>query len=417
LATNNNKPDLSDLKARLGLKNKAPAGGAASSGPAQGGGPGGPRPGMSQSSSGQHAVPGASQSGPQPVMQAGPAPQAPQSGQGYGAPPQAASGPVPVMAAPRPAAPPMAAAGPPRAKARSQERPRRAEPDPLERIHDAIELPDDVKIPGGSVFSGPVLTILGAMLVLGLLFGWLFATSSHHRQIDNARTADAMKIRDGLVPMIADFKEAASTINSLDPATVNFEAAETLGSRNFAASGQILNGNRLLLGGEIIDSLTSYITDSAMLSAQLAEHNRLTNVVDKEEITQLLADNEALEGSSFAALFDFRHALSQGGDANYRPRLGRLVTLTEVNPDEEGKVEVTYLNSTRTEQVDIRGLIPIQRGIILAMAGDNVLQRYERRVRNIKALSDKIGAYTPRMQELLDELADRSSAPILKLSS
>lgn len=274
-----------------------------------------------------------------------------------------------------------------------------------------------MKIPGGSVFSGPVLTILGAMLVLGLLFGWLFATSSHHRQIDNARTADAMRVRDNLKPMIEQFQEAASTINGLNHAQVDFEAAQALAQKNFAASGQILGGNRLLLGGEIIDSVTSYITDSAMLSAQLAEHNRLTNVVDKDEITQLLADNEALEGSSFAALFDFRHALSQGGEANYRPRVGRLVTLTEVNPDEEGKVEITYLNSTRTEQVDIRGLIPIQRGTILATAGDNALQRYEKRVRSIKQLSDKISAYAPLLQEQLNQLADRDSAPIIKLSS
>lgn len=321
------------------------------------------------------------------------------------------------MAGARPSGPPANAGGPPRQKARAQERPRRAESDPLERVHDAIDLPEDVKIPGGSVFSGPVLTVLGAMLVLGLLFGWLFATSSHHRQVDNARTADAMRIRDGLKPMIGEYQEAASMINGLNPAQVDFEAAETLAQKKFAANGQILGGNRLLLGGEITDSVTSYITDSAMLTAQIAEHNRLTNVVDKDEINQLLADNEVLEGSSFAALFDFRHALSQGGEPGYRPRLGRLVTLSEVNPDEEGKVEVTYLNSTRTEQVDIRGLIPIQRGTILATAGDNALQRYEKRVRSIKQLSEKISGYTPQLQELLNQLADRDSAPIIKLSS
>ncbi|MFU8807060.1 MAG: hypothetical protein ACNA8W_24850, partial [Bradymonadaceae bacterium] len=247
-----------------------------------------------------------------------------------GVPPQAASGPQPAMGAPRSAGPPPGAAP---AKKKKRAPRAAAEPNPLENIHDSIELPEELK---ESLFSGPILVVLGAVLVGGLLFGWLFATSSHHRQIDNARTADAQKIHEGLKPVVGNFQEGATAINALNPAQVNFEAAEALSKLNFAVSGQILGGNRILLGPEIIDSVTSYITDSAMLSAMLAEHNRLTNVVDKEEIQALLDGNEALEGSHWAALFDFRHALRHGGDENYMPRLGRLVTLTDVKPDEEG---------------------------------------------------------------------------------
>jgi hypothetical protein len=322
------------------------------------------------------------------------------------------------MAAPRPAAPPVASAGPPKAaaKKRPQER-RAAEVDPLERINDAIDLPEDLKVPGGSVFSGPVITVLVATLIAGLLFGMLFSTSSHHRQVDNARTADAQKIRDGLKPLIGELQETSKAIAALDPAKVDFEAAETLAKKNFAASGQILGGNRLLLGPEIIDSVTNYITDSAMLAALLVEHNRMTNIVDKDEIEKILAGNEALEDSQFAALFDFMHALRHGGDEQYQPRVGRLVTLTNLRPNEDGKVTVGYLNSNRTEDVDLRGLIPLRRETILATAGDNALTRYDRRVRNIKALSEKIDGYSPRILELLNELADRGSAPIIKLSS
>ncbi|MFU8806784.1 MAG: hypothetical protein ACNA8W_23460, partial [Bradymonadaceae bacterium] len=139
--------------------------------------------------------------------------------------------------------------------------------------------------------------------------------------------------------------------------------------------------------------------------------------VDKEELTQLLEGNDILENSRFAALFDFRHALSQGGDDGYVPRMGRLVTVSDVTPNENKEVEVVYLNSTRTDQVEIQGLIPLQRGNVLATAGDTALQRYERRVKEIKTLTAKMNEYTPRMLDQLDELASRGSAPILKLSS
>ena len=109
--------------------------------------------------------------------------------------------------------------------------------------------------------------------------------------------------------------------------------------------------------------------------------------------------------------------IRRGGDAGYMPKPGSLVTIQNLDRDEEGKITFNYLNSDKSDKSDMQGFIPIQKGDIIKSAGDNALQRYEKRVSGLKAQSTVLGNYFKTIDAKLSELADRPSAPLLKLTS
>lgn len=410
MATNQNKPDLSDLKARLGMK-KPPAGAAPGAAPQPGGSPAAFVPPAASQGNAPAAPAAAPGPGSTPVQsQAGFA-------QGYDVQPAAAAPQAAAPAAPRAMAPPPGARKPPVAAApRPAARPAPQEPrEPLPDLN--VSDMGDITPPGSRLFSGPVLIVIVGALALGLLFGYFSAVGSQHRQVYNARTADAKEIRDGLRPRVEKAIEVVTKIEALHPTQVDFEAAEALGDIDFAASGNLLSNNRILLGTELVNLVTNYMADSTMLQTMLAQHKKAT-ADDRKELETLLAENAALvEATTFAVVFDYRDMIRRGGDANYQPKHGSLVTIQSLERDEEGKIEFHYLNSDRTDKSEMQGFIPLAKGDIIKSGGDNALQRYEKRVRDLKIQATILNNYVRGIDSKLSELAERPAASLFTFTS
>ncbi|RVU48727.1 hypothetical protein EA187_04665 [Lujinxingia sediminis] len=416
MSTNNNKPDLSDLKARLGLKPAAKPGASTPAGADSASSSGArstiPRPGAASSatSSGSDAAVAAPS---RPVTRPNPAVAAAQPVQSQPSQPAQAA-PAPVRAAGPPAAaagpPPTAMVPPPKAKPEPRPRPVPMSEKELAEIDAAAS-----SMEGGGIFSKNAIIVMVVLALLGAFFGFFAAQGQNSRQIEVARIEDAKALQESIDPALATFSEMAETIAGLSPSKVDFEAADSLASRQFVVSGEVLSSNRLLLGRDVIHPLTAYMAESAVLGELLAEHKRLTTVVDKAEIERLLSENEVLEEDLIAVVFDYRHLFTQGGNDAYRPRPGRLVTLKNLERDGEGMLEASMLNSERTQKVEMQSLVPLERGEILKTAGDNALQRYERRVNEIKERAEKLKQRVNPLSESLGALASASEPPLLSL--
>lgn len=417
MSTNNNKPDLSDLKARLGLKPAAKPGASKPAGADSASSSGAratiPRPGAASPapSSGSDA---AVASPSRPVTRPNPAASGAQPVQAQPAQPAAQAAPAPVRSAGPPAAavgpPPTAMVPPPKAKPEPRPKPVPISDQELAEIDAAASAMD-----GGGIFSKNAIIVMVVLALIGVFFGFFAAQGQNSRQIEIARIEDAKALQESIDPALATFSEMADTIAGLSPSEVDFEAAENLASKQFVVTGEVLSSNRLLLGRDVINPLTAYMAESAVLNELLAEHRRLTTVVDKAEIERLLSENEVLEEDLIAVVFDYRHLFTQGGNEAYRPRPGRLVTLKNLERDGEGMLEASMLNSERTQKVEMQSLVPLERAEILKTAGDNALQRYERRVNEIKARAEKLKQRVNPLSESLDALASAPVPPLLSL--
>ncbi|TXD37640.1 hypothetical protein FRC98_08095 [Lujinxingia vulgaris] len=328
--------------------------------------------------------------------------------------PAAQPAPAPV----RPAGPPAAAAGPPPTamvpppKAKPEPRPK---PVPMSAEEMAEIEAAASSLDGGGIFSKNAIVVMVVLALVGTFFGYFAAQGQSSRQIEIARIEDARALQESIDPALATFGEMAETIAKLSPSEVDFEAAESLAAKQFVVSGDVLSSNRLLLGRDVIHPLTAYMAESAVLAELLAEHKRLTTVVDKAEIERLLSENEVLDEDLIAVVFDYRHLFTQGGNEAYRPRPGRLVTLKDLERDDEGMLEASMLNSERTQKVEMQALVPLERAEILKTAGDNALQRYERRVKEIQERTEKLKQRINPLSSSLDELASQPEPPLLSL--
>jgi hypothetical protein len=396
LAQGTNKPDLSDLKARLGLQkpgaakateqsqDSAQAVAEPSAAPRASGPPGAARvapPGNAQ--------PGPAAGGP---AQAGP----PTASRPVGAPASAA----PPAAAPRPAS--NAGAAPAAASSRSSAR--------ASSSADVVLDSEDLKAAGGSTFSPMMLMLFGALLIIGVIFGWAASSSMANSGLYNSQTADAARIHEALVPKVAEFEKAKAAIAKLSPTKVDFEAAAALAEFDFAPDGNLLRGNRLLLGPKLITDLTAFTVDSNMLKAMLAEHHYMTNTVDKEELKKIMENNELLDKERFAVLFDYDHLAANSGGDSYMPKPGRLVTVTSMKKGEDGKIEVSLLNSNDTVKTLVQGILPLAKSDILKSGGPNALQRYKKRIERIQRMTVEVDQRTGPMMTSLKELGSREPA-------
>ncbi len=385
------KPDLSDLKARLGLTKPvaAPPGAAP---------PPGARPAATAAETtpaspsfappGQFTPPGAPRQGSAPTgppVSSGPPAQ--QAAPSF-APPQA-----PQQSAPQMQAPPRAAA--PAAPAASKGR--RAEV--MATAPTEIDIHEMDRAPA---FSKGVIVIFAICLVFGAVIGYAVSTTVFQNEINSARIADATGLKETFSKKIAAFNEELPKIMALKDTTVDFAAAESLTKSDFVVGGNLLANNRLLIGQVAIDQITSYTTDSQLLGAMLMEHNRLTNTVDKEELEKLKEDNKILEADFFGVVFDYKHALKSGGDEGYLPKEGTLVISRGPAEDEPGKLKVEYPGSGNEGTVEMVGYIPIGKTQILKSGGANATTRYQWRVRQIKFQADKISKYSENVIASLD---------------
>ncbi len=410
MAQGNNKPDLSDLKARLGLKkpnaattNEQPQ----ESAPAQA------QPGPADHTSADGPGPAA-----RPPAQAGGGPAA--SGPASQGPP-AASGPPPGAQRPptgRAPAPASARPAPTPQPARSPQPQTSTASEPSStgassRPSIAIDLDDDDLKAAGSTFSPILLLLFAVILVVGLLFGWVASSSLKNRDMYNAQSQDAARIQKALKPKLANLEKTKNIVNKLSPTKVDFDAAKKLASMDIAPNSNMLGGNRLLLGPAIINNVTQYTVDATMLQQMLKEHDRLTNQVDKKELEQLMKDNKVLNKDHFAVLFDYDYLAQKSGSDSYVPKKGRLVTVTSLEKDKDGKISVQMLGSDRTVKTHIQGIMPLDKTDMLNAQGPNALERYRRRVARIKQKVKQFDQYQSSMTSEIKKLASRDAAPLI----
>ncbi len=233
-----------------------------------------------------------------------------------------------------------------------------------------------------------------------------------NREVYNARSEDAARIHEALKPKVATLDEAKKLVEKLKPTEPDFELNKKLADLEIAPTGNLLGGNRLLLGPEIIDYVTSYTVDASMLEQMLDEHNRATKA-DKKEIEQLVKGNEVVKKDRFAILFDYDHLAQRSGSEDYMPKQGRLVTVSSLEKDDEGQIEVDLLNSDRTVKTKIQGILPLPKGDILESGGPNALKRYQQRVARIQRQLLKFENYRGAMMDKLQKLGEQDSAPLL----
>lgn len=416
------KPDLSDLKARLGLTKPAASPSSDSSTKPEGSSK---SKSPSTSSAPSTAAPGDSAS-ESPAPRPGPSNQAPPgapsaqprtSGPGASRPPQAAGppaqarpsqspGPASSSAAPSAessgSAQPDFSATPSAGRSRASAAPK--EPKPQPRPVASVEIDDEGF--NSSTFSAPILGLLAVCLVIGVVFGYAGSQTMYSNQVESARTADATALLEAFEPRIATFKEVDERIQNLKETEVDFETATSIANQDFAAQGNVLSNNRLLLGPVVIDNVTSYSADTSLLLAMLKEHERITTQVDREELEQLQQDNEVLENDHFGVIFDYRYVLQRGGDENFVPKPGQLVVNKGMSEEEEGKVSVEFLGSGRASDVELQGFVPLSKAQILRSGGGNAMTRYESRVRQLKFQSGKIEKYADNVLISLKNVAD-----------
>jgi archaellum component FlaF (FlaF/FlaG flagellin family) len=265
---------------------------------------------------------------------------------------------------------------------------------------------------GGSTFSPAVVILMVVLLGVGILFGWMAANSMQNRAVYNARSEDAARIHKALETKVAQLDEAKTLVKKLSPTEPNYEVNKKLAALEIAPTGNMLGGNRLLLGAEIIDYITNYTTDARMLEQMLDEHERLT-ANDKKALKNLVEGNEVVKKDQFAVLFDYDHLAKKSGSDDYMPRPGKLVTVPSLEKDEDGKIEVEMLTSDRTVKTPVQGLLPLGKGDIMKSGGENALNRYQARLAKIQRQIMQFDQYRKGMMTKLEALAKKDSAPLL----
>ena len=269
-----------------------------------------------------------------------------------------------------------------------------------------------------STFSTPVIVLLVVMLGIGLLFGFIGASSFQTRKLYNAQTSHAQSVLDVLEKRVANFKEVKNIVQDMNPEKVEYKKAKKLAEFDLAVNMTTLGTDKLLLGGERTAMLTSYIVQAQRLEAMIEEHNRQTNQVDKKDLEKIVGgkdEQEKKKNEQFAAVFNFDHLRRNGGKEDYQPVTGKLVTITNLEEPKEQKVQYKLPDSGRTGQVNIRGVVPLSKGDVLTVGGENAFERYQRRVSEIKHVVKKMAQRPSALVQKLKELADRGGAPLIQL--
>lgn len=279
---------------------------------------------------------------------------------------------------------------------------------------------DELSAVGGSVFSVGTIVLLVIVLAAGGVLGWFAANTLVERELYIERTEDASHIRDQLSTNLEQVDEARAILEELPQDDVDFEAAEKLAELELTPGEDLFASKQILLGSRLVGYVTGYMADAAMLEGLFEEHKRLTTDLDKEELEQLLEDNDVLEKDNFAVVFDFNHLSQTGASDNYVPKPGQIVTIPDADNledelNENGEIEVEPLNSKSTIQTPLQGLVPLDKGKIIETGGRTALQRYQNRIRQIQMQLEEIESYRESMMDQLDTLADRDSPPLFSL--
>lgn len=381
------KPDLSDLKARLGLTKSSVATTAPVPAPKPKGGPPGQAP--------MARAPGQAPGRPPGQAPIASQPQAPQ--------PQAAPAP-----APRPQTAPLQAAP----KRQPSAGISRAEsPKPIMSDRD-LNVTDSTSMDKGI----SIKMIAGALVVtlIGLAFGYAVATVQNDRQLVEMRKNDANAVREKLTPKFAAFKKAHAMIKGMSEKKADGKLATALNEIDFKAGAGIFGSNKLLLG-PVTAKLVQYTVDSTALKSALKDHDRTTNKIDAEEISKLLKNNEIIK-QRLGVIYDYKTAAKKSEKEGATNKPGQLVQLIKKSENDKNKLVVKAIGGASEVEVDSRQFIGIPGKDVLRMNGKNALSRYEFRVKMLKYKADLINKYLTSLDQALAEIVDSGETPIVSFS-
>ncbi len=407
MSLSNDKKDLSDLKARLGLKKPAKtkkeskkADGGAAKATRSGSRAAVPRPDKpSRDTDGSASV----------------------SDDGFFEAAEVIEPAQPSAPAPRKPGPPPGAKGPPpTARAAASPTPREPATSSFGEADEEIDLKElGLDDDAGLGLSLPIIILLVVLLGVGLFFGYMASQSLQTRSIETARINDANSMLQYLEPRFEALAKAEAIIDSLDPMNPDFDAVERLGELDFVVAGDVLPGNRLLLSSTVITPLNRFMAETNLLHNQIEEHVRLTSTVDRDEIEGLIADKEEyLEEEILGVVFHYSHigGYFENRDA-YTPPEGRLAFVKDLEQDEDGMVEIRMMGRENSNRVEGAALILLEKGDLLRTEGENAVTRHERRVRDLQQRTDGISRRMERLKVAVEGVALRDTPPIFSFSS
>lgn len=282
---------------------------------------------------------------------------------------------------------------------------------------------DELDAVGQSIFSPKIISFTVIAAIVAGIIGMLAGQTMKTRELVEAQRDDAARIHEALAPLVDKFKKVRSKLNELDLEKANFEAAKTLAEYDLAPESNLLGGDRLLLGKKAIDFITAYVTEARMLENLLDRHDQFTNEVDKNQLQQLMEDEKIAGDDQYAVLFDYRYVASKSGRDDYIPKSGALVKIPpkyvdedkKLTPNDEGKVLARRLASAEERMIPVRSLIPVPKQNLVRTGGPNALQRYQERIGHMRRHTKKMSEYVDQMLGRLQKIKNRDSAPLIEL--
>lgn len=248
-----------------------------------------------------------------------------------------------------------------------------------------------------SAFSPAMIGVAVIVLGLGIGAGYMISSVSGAHELNQVQETAGARAYSSLLPSVGDSKKAVSMIETLakDPTTVNYELPAQLAKLDLVPKNPQISG---FLGSSNIQNINLFMSKAGALRQLIKQHDRMTNVVDKEELKKLEEGNKIVQGNKkFAVLYNHKALLnhlkakskkgekisSGAGDKSYVPPPGRLVLLDSWKIDDEGAVEFTSLSSNQKNRRSALDVVPLDASEILKTGGQNALQRYMKRVKTL----------------------------------
>lgn len=284
-----------------------------------------------------------------------------------------------------------------------------------------LDIPVDETAGQRSTFSPAFLALVGGTLVMGLVMGYIFASSSQLKRLYNAQTEAAKTSRERIKPSMEEAKKVIAQVKGLtkDTTKPNYEVAASLAESKFVPDPGAVNS---MIGGSNSYNINQFMAKASVLKQMLKQHNYMTNTVDKAELEELVKNNDILQGSKqFAVIYNYKilleHLKSGGDDKGFKPTEGRLVAIDKWEVDDKGEVSFKNLADNKEASFSVKGVIPLNVSEILKTGGQNALQRYKQRVETLAFYAEDLDKGMGGLVEGLDKLADRGEAPFIQLTA
>lgn len=277
-----------------------------------------------------------------------------------------------------------------------------------------LEPVDEVaaKFRGSTVITPIGIVIAIFAFILGGVFAHMYATGSSKRQLFNFQIKDANEAYKALKPKVGEFDKLAALVATLDPKVIDYEKLDSMKKLDFTVDGSPFNSSRVLLGATVLSPILKYLADSSMIKSMIDDHVRNT-LKDKGELDSLTTGSALQRYDFFGVVFNFSNTCENGEKANYIPGGGQLVTLQSLQPNSQGEYSARFVGSGSERPVAPKFLIPLNKNeVVMAQGAGNALERYNDRVSDIRRRITAVD-YTRTMLEGLEKVAKAPSPSFL----